>query len=150
MKRTSIIIFLLSTFYCHGQIDFKSATYITNKRNFEISFFSKLILDNEKTKHSFIAEIVDIGKYQDYTNLVPIVTNTQSKYYTTAFGFIIDGNESIVYRYPVYSKKFNYKYYYRNIHPPSSIDLTKVRIYTSIYKTDSIPVIVIDKIKLIK
>lgn len=150
MKKVVLIFLVLTKFYCQGQTDDKSVIYISNKKNFEISFFSKLKLDKEKTKYSFVAELDDIGKYQDYSNLVPIVTNTQSKHYTTAFSFIIDGDKSIIYRYPIYSKKFNYKYYNKNIHPPSSINLAKVKIYTSIYKTDSIPVIVIDKIKLIK
>ncbi len=148
MRYLLIIPFILLTLNSFSQVDFKSTIFIENKRNFDISFFSKLKFEKDVTKYSFIAKIVDFGKYQDYSDLVPQITRTKSEYYTTAFSFIINENKDTIYRYPINDKKFNNKYFYKYIYPVL-ITNPKVKINTTIYKTDSIPVIVIDCIKLV-
>jgi len=148
MRYLLIIPFILLTLNSFSQVDFKSTIFIENKRNFDISFFSKLKFEKDVTKYSFIAKIVDFGKYQDYSDLVPQITSTKSEYYTTAFSFIINENKDTIYRYPINDKKFNNKYFYKYIYPVL-ITNPKVKINITIYKTDSIPVIVIDCIKLV-
>ena len=119
---------------------------ISNHSNFDSSFISKIELTKNKTKHCFEFSIsrVGLGKYQDYSKLLQRVTKKPEVKYHTALGFSIKGEVSKRYYYPV-SPKFNYKYYRDN-----NKEKTRMKIHATIYKTDSIPVLIIDSVKFKK
>lgn len=119
---------------------------ISNHANYNSSFLSEVELTKNKTKHCFEFSIsgIGLGKYQDYSKLLGRVTKNYKTKYHTALEFKIEGEETKMYRYPV-SPNFNSKYYRNN-----NKGKTRMKIHTTIYKTDSIPVLIIDSIKFKK
>ena len=141
------IFFIISITFCFSVLG-QEKIQINNHSNYEQSFISKIELNKVVTKHDFELSVsrIGLGKYQDYSKLLERVTKRSDKKYTTALGFSIKGEKLKRYYYPI-SEKFNYEYFNKNINNKEDYI---IKINTIIYKTDSVPVLIIDSIKFQK
>lgn len=155
MKKVVIFVFFLVIIKSFGQINktnyiTNKTNYITNKKNFEKSLFSKLKLTKETTIFSFDTLVFNFGlnKFDDVNQRISKITGLTDSCLTSALSFSLDNNSMDVYYLPINDKKFNYDYFREYIQRKTRP--IQVKIFTTIYRTDSTPVILIDKIELLE
>lgn len=155
MKKIIIILLLLVSITSYGQLkktkktSDDSVTYISNKSNFDKSPFSKLLLKKEKTKHSFIMEVNSINLSKYYNKRVSKIIGVDEYKLNTALAFSGKDDPKKRYYYPINTDKFNMSSYSKSIKSNSDRVLL-LKIYVTIYRTSSTPIVVIDCVKISK
>lgn len=148
MKKITTILFILSFMTGYGQAN-NEKILISNSKNFELSPFKNLILNKKKTKYNFVFTINKIwwSKYKLNKSEAEIIGVRE---YELNSGLIFTKNEDFSkhYYYPV-SKNFKDKNFNDEINSNLKKDI-KVEFHTTIYKTETNPIIVINCIKLLK
>ena len=148
MKRAITILFIFSFLISYGQIN-NNRISISNSENFELSPFTNLILNKKITKHNFVIKINKIwwSKYDLYKREAEII-GVREYELNSGLIFTKNGDYSKHYYYPV-SKNFKNKNFNDEINSNLKKDI-KVKFYTTIYKTETNPIIVINCIELKK
>ena len=95
MKKILYLIFFITSIknYCQNQ----KHVYVTNKKNYDLSFISKVKLENFKTNKCFELNIekISLGKFQDYSKQLEKLTKINQKEFKTALGFNLK-NEKLI------------------------------------------------------
>jgi len=130
--------------------------YVGNKKNNHLINIPKLNYTNGKANYVFNGFLLDIGKYQvyekEYNEIYSVTDLNQDKLSIgiTGLAFYLKRKTNVYFYFPLNIKSVsNNDYFNKKIHyKPIG---TKIKIYVSVYKRDSISdlkTIVIDSVKL--
>jgi len=149
MKRAITILLVFSFLIGYGQTIKNDRIYISNNENFELSPFAKIILHKKITKYNFVIKINKIwwSKYNLNKSEVEII-GVREYEINSGLVFTKNGDDLKNYYYPV-NKNFKYKNFNDEINSNLKKDL-KIKFYTTIYKTVTNPIIIINCIELLK
>lgn len=140
MKQLLYLFLILYSAISYGQ------KMVSNGKNFNNSPFAGIELKCKKTKYNFEitpTSIISVGKCGD--QILEKKIGLKENMLISALEFYYDNNSKLFY-YPINLEKFNLKYFNEYINGKKK----SVKIYTTIYKIEEKPFIIINKIKYLK
>jgi hypothetical protein len=148
MKNIITILFFLFILVSYGQTIPNSKIYISNSQNFDLSPFTRLVLHKKITKYNFVIKVGNISASKYHNKRDAEILGVGEYDLNTALEFTKKNDSLKHYYYPI-SDNFNGKYFEKEI----SYNLNKnmrLKFYTTIYKTESNPIVIINCVKLLK
>lgn len=141
MKKHIFILFLIVSWTGYGQQD--QTVLISNNQNFDKSIFADIDLKENETSYSLKVNIKDFGRYDFRSKSESKHAGAMKMDNWSGIYFNLEENSSVMYIYPIHKKFLKNKL--SNIYD-ELIRSKKAKLNFTIYKTDSTPIIVINKV----
>jgi len=146
MKKIIIFSFIMAFSFSYGQEN-DSPIFISNNRHFDSSVFLKMgELEKQVTKYSLVVEMEDFGKIDFSSKIEAKLVGLPGEHSGTGIYFYVKNKPCKRYAYPVSEQFMNndFSKIYSQLHKAE-----RLKLYVSIYKTDSSPIVIIGRIKVL-
>ena len=145
MKHIIYILLLFTPVSCQSQND-STINYISNNKNLNLSPIKDIKLSKKQIDYRFEMNVSYIGFAKYHNKAVAELIGTNEYEMDTALEFISDDNLKIYY-YPINKKIFIGLESFEKINKKLKHPII-LEIFTTIYRTPSNPIIIIDSVKL--